>query len=92
MPSTEFGCVVLESPNTPEGSRNNRLALDCQIRVRLRGWFINIPINILWPCPILEDFHEISCPVCYILLVFIIELVGATGQGYIAVFHDPWIH
>ena len=48
MPSTEFGCVVLESPNTPEGLRNNRLALDCQIRVCLRGRFINtarIPLS-----------------------------------------------
>ena len=46
-PSTEFGCVVLESPNTPEVLRNNWSALDCQIRVHLKGRFTNIPINLL---------------------------------------------
>ena len=48
MPSAEFGCVVLESPNIPGVLRNNQSAPDCQIRVRLKRRFINtarIPLS-----------------------------------------------
>lgn len=64
--------MVLESPNTLEGFRNNRLALGCQIRVHLRGKLINtarIPLS---------GFALSLRIFMFVLLVFITELLRAT--------------